>query len=110
MTEAEIFPAIRQIRYKPNFGIDVIGLYDGTAQVNVWMEVIDIEGIMRGAIKIGQTLILSPEKYTDMTGNDLAAAVFDAIKSIELHEAAEWFTYKGERIFNPHKASEVPIN
>jgi hypothetical protein len=37
-----------------------------------------------------------------MCRNEVVSTVFHAIERAEMHEAREWFRYKGSSIFNPH--------
>lgn len=43
-----------------------------------------------------------------MTPERLVDVVFKGCERLELHECAEWFRYKGEMIYDPHKTHASP--
>lgn len=37
-----------------------------------------------------------------MCKQEIVGAIFDALKTAEMHEVHEWFRYRGRSIYNPH--------
>lgn len=62
-----------------------------------------------GEIPIGNKWYLNakiPFTLSEMdTEEKILARVFSLIMEMEIHEAAEWFCYNGDRPFHPHKTA-----
>lgn len=107
MTHKEMAEIAGSITYKPGWEI---GLWADTRY----------RGEHRPYVQIGATtqdstgdhalvpwksgkLYLSPH----MSRQEIVSAVFGLIADAEMHEAREWFRYKGASIFNPHLDPDV---
>lgn len=91
------------ITYKPGWSL-IVG-EDGErlflqVSVNAFAEA-SMDSVKRDGTRApwkGGKRYLSPH----MCKQELVGVAFDLIKSAEMHEAHEWFRYKGRSIYNPH--------
>lgn len=47
--------------------------------------------------------VITHEHLEKMSDTDLLAQIYNTILETEIHEAREWFKYKGVKIYDPHK-------
>jgi hypothetical protein len=100
---------LRAMSYKPGWVLDAYliswpGMYKPGAkdfEVRVSPRLI-ITDVNTGA---EAQLVGHPVSFnTSFSERQIIDLVFFAIRHTEIHEAEEWFTYNGHRVYNPHRS------
>jgi hypothetical protein len=105
MTMYEFREILSRIRYKQGARIiDIDGLHHRARED----ERLDLEGLAmipvadvngRGDLWLARSFVI-PASTADE--HSVVRAVHEAFRELERHECDEWFTYRGERVFDPH--------
>jgi hypothetical protein len=107
LTLEEIGSIVGSITYKPGWTVLFEGGERPFVQVSVSAE---SDASLDSAKRDGtRTPWKSGKRYLSwhMCRQEIVGVVFDLIKAAELHEAHEWFRYRGASIYNPHLDPDV---
>lgn len=105
----EAFPpgllkALRDVGYKPGFSLFLHRDSSHELHYNIYVvPQMAVVGVVSGqALKLGGYPV-----YVDADGTlrDLLGRIFKSLESLEVHECAEQFTYRGHRVCDPHLRS-----
>lgn len=101
MTFEECVSIVERIRYKPGTDIDIYRPVDRDVLViHARIPVIELES--KQPSKLNMTLTIDALYIERIEAQQLLDMVMHRFEEAEIHEAREWFSYRGERIFNPH--------
>lgn len=99
---------LRAMDYKSGWELDVYpiswpGMYapgatDFEVRVSPRLIITDVNTGIEGLL-VGQPVSMN----TRDSERKIVDLVFSAIRHTEIHEAEEWFTYHGHRVYNPHR-------
>ncbi len=106
MKFAEAEAIIKAIRYR-DVRIELRDDYTNRRVVFILQRDVEDANLAGRRIEISSTHALDLG-WSDWDETRLVDFVWMCIKGFELHEAGEWFLFRGQKIFDPHKARQVP--
>lgn len=94
---------VEDITYRPGWNIYCVYKpeYD-QIMLTVVANVLDSYG-SGNMIDIACSSVMYAEFVSNIEDSTILSYIKNFLHKVEMHEADEWFTYKGERIFDPHK-------
>lgn len=120
MKDLEIFKEIlKSIKYKPGFKMYLIE-QNNQHYIKFEYLVYDVETFYKDGTTLNRTKLNNcvriPEYFLDnlyiINKNEKVPEILNFIKrlihQLEIHESNEWFSFEGQRVFNPHLKS-VPV-
>lgn len=98
MTRRRLASIVKAIRYKPGWTVRL------DEDIEVTANVPDAYRPRRKPIEQPRAyVVVTPGRLARWNERVVTSLIFDAIQRLEFHEVAEWFKYRGKRIYDPHR-------
>jgi hypothetical protein len=109
MTPLQFRNLVQHVAYKPNFTFfaeQIQYAIDGplgTTRVAFSMRVPDASPGQLGQVTVHFSHYLSPEQLAPLNEHDALGLLHQWVRTMECHEMDEWFTYRGVKVYDPHR-------